>query len=353
VQRGEKVHKGELLAQLDNRDLRAAALDSQGAYDQAQAAYSTAVGASLPEQFQTAKLDLANAEANLKLAQQVYDSRKTLFAQGAIPGRDVDTARATLVQAQSAYDIAKRHFEALQSFAQKDAIKSAKAQLISAQGKYEGAAAQLSYSEIRSPIDGVVTDRPLYAGETAAAGAPLLTVMDTRTLIAKTHLPAHEAAQLKVGQPADLIVPGLAAPVEGKVRLVSPALDPGSTTVEVWVVVPNADGRLKAGSAVHVDITSRTLPNAITVPAESIVNAPDGSKAVMVIGPDNVAHTQAVQTGITQDGKIQITSGLKPGERVVTSGAYAMADGTKVKVLAPGENPEADEKSNAKEGGKD
>jgi HlyD family secretion protein len=354
VQRGQRVHKGELLATLENSDLRAAALDSQGVYDQAQASYSTAVGASLPEQFQTAKLDLANADANLKLAQQVYDARKTLFAQGAIPGRDLDTARASLVQAQSAYDLAKKRFDALQSFAQKDALKSAKAQLVSAQGKYQGAEAQLSYSEIRSPIDGVVTDRPLYAGETAAAGAPLVTIMDTKTLIAKTHLPQHDAAQLRVGQSAQLEVPGLAQPVEGKVSVVSPALDPGSTTIEIWVAVPNADGRLKAGAPVHVNITGRTLPHATLIPAEALVTSPDGAKSVMVIGPDSVAHTRAVQTGITDDGKIQIVSGLKPGERIVTAGAYAMTDGTKVKVLAPGENPEADDKpAPGKEGAKD
>ena len=79
------------------------------------------------------------------------------------------------------------------------ALKSAQGQLTSAEGKYKGAEAQLNYSEIRSPINGVVTDRPLYAGETAAAGAPLLTVMDTSALIAKTHVAQSLAQQMKVG----------------------------------------------------------------------------------------------------------------------------------------------------------
>ncbi len=65
--------------------------------------------------------------------------------------------------------------------------KSATGQLTSAKGKFEGAAAQLSYTEIRSPIDGVVTDRPLYPGETPTAGTALLTIMDTSSVIAKAH----------------------------------------------------------------------------------------------------------------------------------------------------------------------
>ena len=115
------------------------------------------------------------------------------------------------------------------------ALKAAQGQLTSAEGKYKGAEAQVNYSEIRSPIDGVVTDRPLFAGETAAAGAPLITVMDTSVLLAKTHIAQSLAQQLKVGDGATVHVPGVADPVPAKVSMISPALDPGSTTVEVWL----------------------------------------------------------------------------------------------------------------------
>ncbi len=342
VQRGSHVRPGQLLAVLDNRDLKAAALDSQGSYDQAQAAYNTTTRAAIPEDYQKAKLDLDTATTNLALAQRVYDSRLNLFQQGAIPGRDVDTAKSSLVQAQSAYDIAKAHFDSMKAFARQDAVKTAQGQLISAEGKYKGAEAQLSFSEIHSPIAGVVTDRPLYAGETAPAGTPLITVMDTSAMIAKTHLPEQEASQLKVGQPATMQVPGIEEPVPAKVSVVSPALDPGSTTLEVWVEAPNPDGKLKAGTPVHVAITSRTVPNAVVIPKEAMTTAPDGKTTVMVIGADSVAHTREIQPGIVEDGRVQVVSGLKPGENVVSVGAYAMADGTKVKVAEPGQSTEAD-----------
>lgn len=335
VTRGSKVKKGQLLAVLDNADLVAAALDSKGAYEQAQAAYNTATKASIPADYQTASLAVQQAKANLDVAQKVYDNRQSLFKQGAVPGQEVDTAKASLVQAQSAYDIAKAHLEAFKSVNHADALKAAAGQLASAKGKYESAEAQLKFSEIRSPINGVVTDRPLYAGETAPAGTPLITVMDVSALLAKTHLPEEAARALKVGQPASVTLEGGTQSFPGTVSLVSPALDPGSTTIEVWVKVPNKDGGLKAGAPVRASIESKTVKNALVVPKEAVLTGPAGKHTVMVVDPSNVAHQREVQTGITDAKNVQIVSGLKAGEKVVTVGAYAMQDGTKVKIVPP------------------
>ncbi len=159
--------------------------------------------------------------------------------KGAIPGRDLDTAQAALVQAQAAFDAATKHLESMRSVSREAALKAAQGQLASAEGKYKGAEAQVNYSEIRSPIDGVVTDRPLFAGETAAAGAPLITVMETSTLLAKAHIAQSLAQQMKVGGEAQIQVPGVDGPVPAKVSLISPALDPGSTTVEIWLKIDN------------------------------------------------------------------------------------------------------------------
>jgi HlyD family secretion protein len=338
VQRGSKVTEGELLAQLDNRSLKAALIDNQGSYDAAQAGYQTASKATVPEDTQKAKLDLAEAKANLDLNAQIVASRKQLFAEGAIPGRDLDTAQAALVQAQSAYDLARRHLAAVEHVSRAAALKSAQGQLESAKGKYLGATAELQYSQIRSPINGVVTDRPLYVGETASAGAPLVTVMDTSSLLAKVHLTQPQAQQLKVGDPASVLVPGIADPVAGKLTLISPALDPGSTTVEVWVQISNPGRALKPGTAVHVSVTGKTAPGALLVPAASLVTSPAGNKAVMVIDAVGVAHLKEVSTGIEDNGMVQIVSGISAGDWVVTTGAYALDDGTKVKVVTAAHN---------------
>ena len=333
VQRGSKVKKGELLATLENRDLAAAMVDSQGSYDAAEAEYKTTTEATVPEDSQKAKLDLAQAKANLDLNSQIVASRKKLFAEGAIPGRDLDTAQAALVQAQAAYDLAQQHFNAVEKVSRAAALKNAQGQLESAKGKYLGAEAQVQYSEIRSPIAGVVTDRPLFAGETTVAGSPLLTIMDISSLLAKVHLTQAQTQGLKVGDPASVTIPGVADPVAGKLTLISPALDPGSTTVEVWVKVANPDGKIKPGTAAHISIAGKTLPHALVVPAESLVTTPGGQKAVMVIGADGVAHQKVVSTGVEDGGLVQILGGISAGDQVITKGAYALDDGTKVKVV--------------------
>jgi HlyD family secretion protein len=337
VQRGAHVKAGELLATLENRDLEAAVTDNQGSFDAADATYQTSIKATVPEDYQRAQLDLAQAKANLDLNQSIVASRKQLFAQGAISGRDLDTSQAALVQAQAAYDTAKQHLDSMQQVSRAAALQAAKGQLESARGKYQGAEAALSYSEVRSPIAGVVTDRPLFAGETAASGAPLITVMDTSALLAKIHLSQPQAQLLKIGDPASVAVPGLPDPVSGKIILVSPALDPGSTTVEIWVRLENSKGTLRPGTAVHVSIAGRTAPKAIVVPSESIVVASSGKSTVMVIGSDGVAHQTAVETGIADAGLTQILTGLSAGQKVVTTGAASLDDGTHVKVASPGD----------------
>lgn len=333
VQRGSKVKAGELLATLENADLKAAVTDNQGALTAEDATYQTTVKAQVPEDYQKAQLDLAQAKANLDLNQSIVNSRKKLFAEGAIAGRDLDTAQAALVQAQAAYDTARQHLEGMQQVSHEAALKQAKGQLESAQGKYNAAEAQLGYSEIRSPINGVVTDRPLYAGETAAAGTPLITVMDISALLAKLHLPQAEVQKLKAGDAASVAVPGLDRPVSGKITMISPALDPGSTTVELWVRIENPHGNLRPGTAVTVTLSSAAIPNAVVVPTVSVVLTNSGQKAVMVIGNDNVAHLAPVTVGVVDGDQTQILSGVSAGQKIVTQGAYGLDDGTKVNVV--------------------
>lgn len=347
VQRGTRVKAGQLLAVLENKDLAAAALDNKGSYVAAQAAFETATKAQVPEDTLKAESDLAQAKANLDLNQSIVKNRKQLFAEGAIPGRDLDTAQAALVQAQAAYDAASKHLESVRNVSRAAALKAAQGQLTSAEGKFEGAEAQVYYSEIRSPIDGVVTDRPLFAGETANAGAPLITVMETATLLAKTHIAQSLTLQMKVGDDAEIHVPGINEAVPAKVALISPALDPGSTTLEVWLKIDNKAGKLKVGTPVKISIIGVSLPKALKVPASAILTAQDGSKSVMVIGSDGAAHRKPVTLGIHGDDDVQIASGVTAGDMVITTGAYGLDEGTKVKI-GPAGGGDADDAPKSK-----
>ena len=179
VKRGARVHEGELLATLENRDLSAAAEQNKGDYEQAQAAYQTTTEAALPADLQKAQLDVDGAAKLLDAQQKIYDSRQNLFQQGAIPRKDFDQAGVDLTNAHNQYEVAKKHLDSMLAVEKQTTLRSAAGQLQSAKGKYQQSTAQLSYTEIRSPINGYVTDRPLYAGEMAAAGTPLITVMET------------------------------------------------------------------------------------------------------------------------------------------------------------------------------
>jgi len=332
VQRGSKVKAGQLLAVLENRDLAAQALDNKGQYAAAQASFEVQTKAQVPEDYQKAELEVAQAKAQFELQEQIVSARAKLLAEGAIPGRDYDTAAAALVQARAVYDVAQNHFESMKAVGRKASLQQAEGQLSSAKGKYLAAEAQVSYSEVRSPITGVVTDRPLFAGETASSGSPLITVMDTSSLIAKIHLAQTVAQRLKAGDSASVVVPGMDEPVPAKVSLVSPALDPGSTTVEVWLRVDNRAGTYKAGTPVGASIKGRTVAKAVKIPLSGILTAADGSKSVMVVGSDGTAHKTAVQLGISDGEDVQVTQGLNGSETVIMTGSYGLEDGTKVKV---------------------
>jgi multidrug efflux pump subunit AcrA (membrane-fusion protein) len=349
VTRGQKVRKGQLLAELENRDLSAARLDNQGAYEQAQATYETSVGATLPEDIQKANNDVQTAQKALDAAQKVYSSRESLFQQGAIPRKELDDAAVALTQAQSQYAQAKKHLDSLNAIVKQQTLKSAQGQLTSAKGKYLAAEAQLSYTEIRSPIDGFITDRPLYPGEMASTSVPLLTVMDLSNVIAKAHIPQSDAMLLRNGDKATVTVPGL-DPVPATVTVVSPALDPNSTTVEIWVQAKNPKQQLRPGTSAQVSITAQTVQDALVVPAAALLNASGNKAQVMVVDAQSKAQSRDVQTGIQSQDGVQIVAGLKPGEQVVTQGAYGLPDKTKVKIEKPAA---ADKEKGEEDKGKD
>jgi HlyD family secretion protein len=308
VDRGARVHAGQLLAELESQDLAGAYAENQGGYQEAQTNYDTAV--------QKAQQDLTLAKQQLDAAQKVFDSRQNLLKQGAVSAKDVEDARIALTQAQNQNELAQKQYD----------LKRAQAQLAAAKGKAANAEAQLNYAKITSPIDGVVTDRPLYAGETASAGSPILTVMDIAQVVAKAHIAQEQAAALKAGDAATISAAGLADGLKGKVTLVSPALDPNSTTVEVWVESANPGERLKPGVSVSVGIVANTAAHAIVIPAAALLTATDGGTSVFVLGAGDKPVKQSVKVGIRNGDDAQITDGLKGGARVVTTGAFELSN---------------------------
>jgi HlyD family secretion protein len=323
VQRGARVRAGQPLLELENADIVGTAAENRAAYDLAEANYETASKATVPEEVQKAELDLRAAKDAYDAQQAVFENRQRLFAEGAIAQKEVNDAQASASQARTQYETARKRLEDLQGFARDQELKAAAAQRDAARARHESAQAQLGYSRINSPINGVVTDMPFYPGEMPPSAQPIVTVMDLSKVVARTHVSQSEAAELAVGNDANIIGPG-GAPISAKVTQISPALDAANTTVEVWVEAENADGKLRPGSTVHVDMIARTVDNALVVPQAAVLSSPSGATYAIVIDKDNKPHRRKIAVGIRDAGKAQVTDGLESGQRVATTGAFEL-----------------------------
>jgi HlyD family secretion protein len=346
VNRGDQVKKDQLLAVLENKDLVATAAANKGQVDQAQANLQNTEMASIPESIVKAQTDVESDQEQFDAARKVLESRQQLLKEGALARKLVDDAGVQYAQAKAQLDTAKEHLRTLQAAGKQAQLDQAKAQVVSAQGQLRSAEAQVAYAEIRSPGAGVIADRPLYAGDIAAAGTPLMVVMDVSRVVARVNVPTADAAGIKVGQPAAVTLADTAQEVQGKVTVVSPATDPNSATVQVWVQVDNAGHTLKVGTAVHVSIITEIIKNAMLVPVAAILPGETGGTAVLVIDSDSTAHRRAVQLGVRQGDKVQVLTGVAQREDVVIVGGLGVDDKAKVKVVqanAPEEEEEQPE----------
>jgi multidrug efflux pump subunit AcrA (membrane-fusion protein) len=326
VNRGDHVASGQLLAVLENRDLVAAAEESEALYDQAEAAYQTATTSTIPEErFKTEREEQAARQA-MEAAQKVYESRKKMLAEGAATRRSVDEAEVAYIQARSQYETTQKHLQNLLSGGEQSLIKNAASQRDAARQHYETAAAQLSYSEIRSPIDGIIAERPFYVGEMAMTDRPLLTVVDISRIVARANVTAEQIRHLKVGSRARITTPDGVDSVDGKVTVVSPSADEGGTTLQIWVEAPNPGENFKPGTSARVYVVVETLHDVVTVPVEALLTSDEGKTVVKTVDKDNVAHEKEVEVGVRSGGRVQILSGVSPGEKVVTVGGVGLQD---------------------------
>jgi multidrug efflux pump subunit AcrA (membrane-fusion protein) len=349
VNRGDKVKQGQVLAELENRDLAAAALEGKGNFEQAQSNYRTTTASTVPEQVTKAQTDFDAAKESLDAAKKLLDNRQQLFREGALARKLVDEAQVAYAQAKATFETAQQHLQALQSVGKQEQVKAAAAQVEAAKGRYDSAQAQVSYAEIRSPINGVVTDRPAYPGEMAQAGTALVTVMDVSKVVARVNLAQDQTKEIKVGAEATVTPNDGGDAINGKVTIVSPAADQNSTTVQVWVQVDNSEGKLRVGEAVKVSIVAATIDGATVVPSAAVLPNAEGETIVLIVDDKNVAHEKVVQVGIREPQIVQIVAGVQPGERVITQGGLGLEDKAKVRIMKPGEKA-AGEKDEADEG---
>ncbi|HEU4779460.1 MAG TPA: efflux RND transporter periplasmic adaptor subunit [Steroidobacteraceae bacterium] len=267
VEEGDQVKSGQLLAVLDDRQLRLQAAQTRAA--------------------------LAKAERDFN--RQVELHEKGLVSAGAFEGLkyDLDNQRA-------ANDIASL---------------------------------SLSYSEIRAPFAGIVSERHVKLGQEIAIGTSLFRVTDPTPLKAAVYVPERELARLKTGQAASIAVDALAGRTfPAIVKLVAPTVDAATATFKVTLEVNDPNGDLKPGMFSRVGIVFERHTQALTIPRIALLDT-DGASNVFVVAGGK-AEQRAIKTGLSNAGKIQVTDGLTGTEQVVVVGQNGLKDGNPVRVVS-------------------
>jgi len=331
------VHRGDVLAELEARDLAAQRDEAKAALREAEiGANSTAQGAVPITVAQDAKA-VRDAQATLANARKTFERRTALFDKGGISKKELEASQLDVTRAEDDLKLAERSASLHRGTTNPADIATARSKAEQASRRLASLEAQAGYATIRAPFDGIITEQFAYQGDFATAGNKLLTIADASTVIIKAPLSDEAAARVHAGDPATIVSDDSGAPIQARVTLVGRAADPQSRAVEVWVTVANNDGRLRPNGAARVTIASSATGNAIVVPTPAVTldstNANGGT--VMVVDANSVVHEVHVTTGAHDRARTQITSGLKGGEIVVIEGNYGLPDGTKITVAAP------------------
>ncbi|HEY4591360.1 MAG TPA: efflux RND transporter periplasmic adaptor subunit [Thermoanaerobaculia bacterium] len=286
---GQAVRKGEVLARLDS--------------------------AALTDAYNSARAAATSARNNLSLSQRELGRQRTLLAAGAVSQRDVETAQQTVVAAQ--------------------------ATLATAQSQVASAGKQLGYTSVTAPFSGVVSERPVSAGDVVQPGMALYTVVDPSSLQLEASVPAEQLAQLKVGAPVDFTVTGYGNHTfRGQISRINPTADPTTRQVRVYAEIPNPDNDLVAGLYAEGRIESESR-NGLVVPTAAI-DRRMAKPAVLLVRDGKVARVD-VELGLADDReqKVEVRRGVQAGDVVLLGAAQSIQPGTPVR-LAPAVQQQAE-----------
>jgi multidrug efflux pump subunit AcrA (membrane-fusion protein) len=348
VQVGEHVRAGQTLAELDRSVLVAQVRQAEAALQQARATAAQARAVSGPQsqtiasdQISQADVALTQARANQAQAQNNLARVQRLFERGIAARKEVEEAQtqvtvsnAGVLQAQSALAAARVNATRGVGEARTQASVSAGG-VSAAEAALALTRAELGRAAIHSPINGTVTRRAINDGETVDPATPVFEVIDASSLDLLANLPAEYLNRVKTGNLAVVKVePFPEREFNGGVVNVAPSVDPQTNTVAVRVRLPNPLDELKAGLYANARIAVEIHPGALVVPESALVVEGDESFVFVTSDGEKVSKRKVV-IGIRDEELVEITDGLKESEQVVTTGAFGLGDGAKIKIAEP------------------
>lgn len=194
---------------------------------------------------------------------------------------------------------------------------------------------RLGILSLTSPFNGYVSRRYVSSNALVQANAPVVAVEDLSSTYLHVDLPSLYLEQVKIGDA--VLIHFLSFPGEvfrGQIVTINPTVSQETQTVALNVSFPNREQDIKDGMFAIADIVSNTHQNTLVVPKSAILFDPDtGREYVMVVGQDSIARDVTIKTGYEEDDRVEILQGLSQGALVVTQGNYALAGGTRVKVV--------------------
>ena len=245
------------------------------------------------------RLELMQSEANLRKAQRDYQRNVDLKDRSLISTGDFERIKYEMDALEATYNLAKL---------------------------------ELSYTEIRAPIDGVIAERFVKVGNTIAVNAITFQVTSLEPLIAYLHIPEREYRRIARGQTAVIAVDALqGSEFQATVARISPVIDPGTGTFKITVEVSDPTRRLKPGMFGRINIVYDMHPQALQVPRSAIIDEA-GETSVFVV-ENAKAVRRIITTGYANNGNIEIVAGLTGSEKIVVVGQTGLRDGSKVSII--------------------
>lgn len=291
---GQRVGRGQLIAKLDDRHI----------HDQLEQATAAV---------QIAQANVAQTKDNLIFAKDNLDRQKKLFYAEVSAKKDIITADN-------------------QVHVNESQLVAAQSQLKSAEATARQMETELSFTQIHSPLDGIIANRYLNAGDTVDLNTPIVQVVDLHTVIINATLPADTTESVQVGQQGEVC--SVAHPetaFSGIVIAISPIVDVQSNSIRIQIRCNNNKGDLREGQAVTAFINTGKDRLSILLPEAAIVPDPEKpDKSMVYIVQDGKAKRIPVTTGITEDREVEIKKGLRGGEQVIVQGVYGLPEGTKI-----------------------
>ena len=272
------------------------------------------------------------------VVEQIFFEEGDDVAEGEVLARlDGDRLRLELNESRARLDKMRRDFERNQELREKGLLSEGdfeklRFDLEALEASYNLASLELDYTQIRAPIDGVVSERYVKIGTTIRVGDRAFKVTSFEPLVAYMHVPEREYRQIRAGQPVAIDIDALAGErIFAEVTRISPVVDPQTGTFKITIEIRDEERRIKPGMFGRMSIVYDVHENVLQIPRSAVIE--DRGDETIFIVENGEAVRRVVQTGYGSEGMVEITDGLGDEDEVVTVGHVGLKPGAKVKVI--------------------